>query len=235
MFKMDLISEQMQERRQRILQTTRELLGERGYEAVTVRELAKRCGVSVPTLYNRFGGKDALIAEAVQDHFHGILRSALAGDEPPGHERLMALVGRCVEEVTRLSDYHRALLAAFARSPETGPLHLTLASDLLSAVTAELEAMSRRRQLASWARVDQLGAQITSACISATMAWAAGGVVDARVRAFAEQSVGLMLLGAARGAARRDLEATVRAAQEVLSGAAGGNEAAPPARRASSR
>lgn len=235
MFKMDLISEQMAERRQRILETTRELLAERGYEAVTVRELARRCGVSVPTLYNRFGGKDALIAEAVQDHFHAILRSAGAGDEPPGHARLMAIIGRCVEEVTRLSDYHRALLAAFARSPETGPLHLTLAADLVSAVAGELETMARRRQLAPWVRIDQLGAQITTACISAAMAWAAGGVVDARVRAFAEQSVGLMMLGAARGAAREDIEAMVCAAQEVLAGVAAEPQPVTAKRRASTR
>ena len=129
-------------------------------------------------------------------------------------------MGRCVEEVTRLSDYHRALLAAFARAPETGPLHLTLAADLVSAVSAELETMARSRQLARWIRIDQLAAQITTACISAAMAWAAGGVVDARIRAFAVQSVGLMLLGVVRGAAREPLEAHLQAAQEVLAGVA---------------
>ena len=222
MLKMSLMDEQMRERRGRILEAARELLAERGYAAVTVRELAERCGVSVPTLYNRFESKDALIAEAVQDHFHSILRAAGSGGEAPGHERLLAIVGRCVQEVTRLSDYHRALLSAFARAPETGPLHLTLAADLVSAVSAELETMARRRQLARWVRIDQLAAQITTACISAAMAWAAGGVIDARIRAFAEQSVGLMLLGAARGSAREELEARVQAAQDVLSGVADG-------------
>ena len=65
MSKMSLMDEQMRERRGRILEAARELLAERGYAAVTVRELAERCGVSVPTLYNRFESKDALIAEAV--------------------------------------------------------------------------------------------------------------------------------------------------------------------------
>jgi len=125
---------------------------------------------------------------------------------------------RLVDEVTRLSDYHRALLGAFARAPETGPLHLTLAADLVSAVSAELEVMARRRQLARWVRIDQLAAQLTTACISATMAWAAGGVVDTRLRAFAEQSVALMLLGVVRGAAREEVEARLQAAQDVLSG-----------------
>jgi AcrR family transcriptional regulator len=216
---MSLMDEQMRERRDRILEAARELLAERGYAAVTVRELAERCGVSVPTLYNRFESKDALIAEAVQDHFQTLLRAASSGDEAPGQARLLAIVGRCVEEVTRLSDYHRALLGAFARAPETGPLHGTLAADLVSAVSAELETMARRRQLARWVRIDQLAAQITTACISAAMAWAAGGVVDARLRAFAEQSVGLMLLGVVRGTPRAELETRLQAAQDVLAGA----------------
>jgi len=213
---MGLIDEQMRERRDRILVAARELLAERGYAAVTVRELADRCGVSVPTLYNRFGSKDALLAEAVRDHFGSVLETARSVEEAPGQARLLALVGRCVEEVTRLSAYHRALLAAFTRAPETGPLHLSLAGDLVAAISAELEAMARRRQLARWARIDQLAAQITTACISAAMAWAAGGVPDARLRAFAEQAVGLMLLGVARGAAREALEARLGETQKAL-------------------
>ena len=102
--------------------------------------------------------------------------------------------------------------------------------DLAASFSAELEVMARRRQLARWVNTDQLAVQITTACISASMAWAAGGVADTRLRAFAEQSVGLMLLGAARGAAREELETRLRAAQTVLS-----REDAPPARTAARR
>ena len=217
---MDLITEQMHERRERILAATRDLLAERGHAAVTVRELARRSGVSVPTLYNRFGGKDALIAEAVQDRFHKFLARVAAGDGEAGLERLLELVGRCVEEVTELSQYHQSLFTAFARAPETGPLHLTLAGDLVAAFSTELQLMARQKQLVSWVRIDQLAGQVTTACISASMAWVAGGLDDARLRAFAEQSVGLLLLGTARGSARKQLETRLREAQKVLAQAA---------------
>lgn len=213
---MNLMTEQMHERRERILAATRDLLAERGYAAVTVRELASRSGVSVPTLYNRFGGKDALIAEAVQDHFHKFLEAVVSGEEGPGLDRLLSVVARCVEEVTRLSDYHHSLFGAFVREPATGSLHLTLATDLVAAFARELEAMSAAGHLAAWVDRPQLAGQITTACISASMAWVAGGLDDSRLRAFADQSVGLMLLGVCVGEAREKLERVLVEAQRVL-------------------
>jgi AcrR family transcriptional regulator len=76
-----MMSQQSHERGERILEATRELLAERGDSAVTVRELARRGGVSIPTLYNRFGGKDELIAAAVRSRFSGVLRSVEAEGE----------------------------------------------------------------------------------------------------------------------------------------------------------
>ena len=84
---MDLMIQQKRERGEHILEATRTLLAERGYAGVTVRELAARCGVSVPTLYNRFGGKDALIAQAVSARFSSVLASIAEDDAPRGHYR----------------------------------------------------------------------------------------------------------------------------------------------------
>jgi AcrR family transcriptional regulator len=52
----------MAERRQRILGAARRLVAERGYEALTMRELAQVSRVTVPTLYNLIGGKAVLSA-----------------------------------------------------------------------------------------------------------------------------------------------------------------------------
>ena len=55
------------DQRNRILTTTREVLAEAGYDGLQMRVLAERSGVSPMTLYNRFGNKDDLILEALQD------------------------------------------------------------------------------------------------------------------------------------------------------------------------
>jgi AcrR family transcriptional regulator len=212
---MDLMSQQKHERGERILEATREMLAERGYAEVTVRELARRCGVSVPTLYNRFGGKDALIAQAVKSQFSKALGSVEGDDEGEtiGYPRLMDLVGRVADGVIELADYHRALLQAFSQVRETGALHQSVAQELTAAIIVQLGEMRRRRHLGDWVALDVLSAQITTACIAATMTWAAGAISDSGLRPFMEHSVGLILVASTRGASRDALLERVKQAQ----------------------
>ena len=60
------------DRRRRILESTRDLLAEGGYEGLQMRVLAERAGVSPMTLYNRFGNKDDLILTALQEMLGGL-------------------------------------------------------------------------------------------------------------------------------------------------------------------
>jgi AcrR family transcriptional regulator len=213
---MNLMDQQKKERGERILEATRELLAERGYAAVTVRELALRCGVSVPTLYNRFGGKDELIAEAVRTQFSEVLGSVDGDGEPIGHRRLMALIGRMADGVVGLPDYNRSLLQAFSQVRETGAIHEGLAQELVSAIVIQLNEMKRRRQLGDWVEPGVLSAQIATACIAATMTWSARVVSDAGLKPFMEHSVGLLLVATTRGASREDLLERVKRAQSAI-------------------
>ena len=55
--------------RDELLQTAKELFGERGYDNVTVAEIAAGAGVSVKTLFQHFRSKeDLLLAELDQTH-----------------------------------------------------------------------------------------------------------------------------------------------------------------------
>jgi AcrR family transcriptional regulator len=51
----------MAQRRERILRGARELLSVGGFEALNLRQLATRAGVTVPTIYNLIGSKEAVI------------------------------------------------------------------------------------------------------------------------------------------------------------------------------
>lgn len=208
--------QQKQERGERILEATRELLAERGYAAVTVRELAGRCGVSVPTLYNRFGGKDELIAEAVRSQFSEVLGFVDGDAEPIGHRRLMALIGRIADGVVELANYNRSLLQAFSQVRETGAIHQGLAQELVSAIVVQLNEMKRRRQLGDWVDPGVLSAQIATACIAASMTWSGRVISDAGLKPFMEHAVGLLLVASTRGASREDLLERVKQAQSRI-------------------
>lgn len=73
------------ELRQKILKAARELLVKRGYEAVTMREIAKRIEYSATALYKHFADKEALVRELCREDFaafaqHFVAEVATTGD-----------------------------------------------------------------------------------------------------------------------------------------------------------
>ena len=57
----------MAERRERILEAAREIIADKGYEALTMRDLARASCVTVPTVYNLVGSKDRVLLAAVEE------------------------------------------------------------------------------------------------------------------------------------------------------------------------
>lgn len=64
--------------RERILDAARELFAERGYEAVTMREIGKRIEYSATALYNHFADKEALVRELCRRDFTDFAQRFLA-------------------------------------------------------------------------------------------------------------------------------------------------------------
>ena len=73
---MDLVTKQREERKRRILEVARQLIAEHGYDGVTMRDLAEKSLVSVPTLYNLFGAKNELLLAAVESYFADLMGDA---------------------------------------------------------------------------------------------------------------------------------------------------------------
>ncbi|MFP2904888.1 TetR/AcrR family transcriptional regulator [Pyxidicoccus sp. 3LFB2] len=80
----------MSEAQERILSAARELFLEGGAEAVTMRSVAERVGVTATALYRHFDGKEALLQAVLRagfESFGSYLYRSLSGGGP--RERLM--------------------------------------------------------------------------------------------------------------------------------------------------
>jgi len=89
--------------RERILAAAEALFAERGYEGSTLRDVASRVGLRIPSLYNHFGSKDSLY-EAVLERNLGPLLQLLAayverqrGTSEPDDELLAAILQTLAE------------------------------------------------------------------------------------------------------------------------------------------
>jgi AcrR family transcriptional regulator len=72
--------------REQILNAARELFAERGYEAVTMREIGKRIEYSATALYNHFADKEALVRELCRRDFSDFAQrflTAVVGSKSP--------------------------------------------------------------------------------------------------------------------------------------------------------
>ena len=87
----------------RLLQEAQRQMDQSGYGALTIRGIAKGCGVGVGTVYNYFPSKDALVATLLLEDWTGCIRAiegvAAAGEDPEPdcrciYEQLRAFAGR---------------------------------------------------------------------------------------------------------------------------------------------
>jgi len=214
--RMDLVTEQRLARRAAILESARQMIAERGYEAVTVRDLAERCRVSVPTLYNQFGGKDALLAAAVEEHFVGVLNAADLAAARPGFERLQRVVSQCATQLLTLSAYHRRLIDAFSSLEQTTAVQQRIAQGLTAVFEAELVSMRAARQLEVWVDTVLIAEHLTSSCISTAVIWSSGMLPDAHLTPAMRYATALVLVGITRGQVSARLKAVLVESQNDL-------------------
>jgi AcrR family transcriptional regulator len=76
--------------RRTILEATRELLVQEGYEALSLRKVAERIGYTATTIYRHFQDKDALLYAATEDAFEQ-LAARLAAAADPASQPFQAL------------------------------------------------------------------------------------------------------------------------------------------------
>ena len=90
------------EAREALLAAAHELMAEKGYPRVTVREVAERAGVQPGLVNYHFGGKTGLLRSAVasiSEEMLGLVRQAVA-DDASTEERIRALIRGIVEAIS---------------------------------------------------------------------------------------------------------------------------------------
>jgi AcrR family transcriptional regulator len=101
--------------RRRLLDAARELATEGGYEAVGMRNVAARAGVSAPTAYQYFSSKDHLLVDLLVE-LVGQTTTTLATRPRPGLspvERAVATLRRAVQNAEQAPNLYVAMTRAF--------------------------------------------------------------------------------------------------------------------------
>ncbi|WP_274555332.1 TetR/AcrR family transcriptional regulator [Streptomyces spiramyceticus] len=103
------VNEELRRRsRERLLQATVELVGERGYEAATLGDIADRAGSARGLVSYYFPGKRQLLQSAVHRLMHRTLEAAL--EREPRSEDGRELLARAIDAILGLASEHPLLM-----------------------------------------------------------------------------------------------------------------------------
>ena len=170
-----------QERREQLLDVGRKLFAEKGFEAVSVEEIAAKAGVSKPVVYEHFGGKEGLYAVVVDREMAYLLDSIIKAlgeqGESVSARVLLERAGLALfDYIEQYPDGFRILVrdAPAHRDPDAGGVGFTgtfatVIVDVAAKVTDLLEDQFRAHKLnPRWA---PLYAQMLVGMVAQTGQW----------------------------------------------------------------
>lgn len=133
------------ERREQLVQVSARLFAEKGFEAVTIEEIAAKAGVSKPVVYEHFGSKDGLYAVIVDREMTVLLGSitdSLTGERP--RELLEQAATALFDYIEAREDGFRILVRDSPVAQHTGNF-ASLLRDVASQVEARLASEFDRK------------------------------------------------------------------------------------------
>lgn len=210
---MGLLQLQKEERRARILAAAKQLVAERGFEALTMRDLARASRVSVPTLYSLFGSKEGILLAEAQRTV-----SVLTAFEPGGRDfldKVLAIYTAGASVVTSMPGYYQRLIQLLVVSPDAGSTRTEVEGGFIDMMAAVLAEGKDSGLLVDWIDPTSLSREMWSRYVMSLGRWALGDLPPERFRDATVHGMSLTLLGVARGGAAARLERLARETQEV--------------------
>lgn len=190
----------LEERTQRIIETTIVLAEEGGFEAVRLRDVAARAEVALGTLYRRFSSKEGLLVAALELETRA-MAERVRSRPPKGErasERVVGFFVMATRGMLRRPNLSRAMLRASAAGEPTLASKIGVFHDLMlrmivgalrgTPVEGELEDLGERERL--------LGEILNQIWFAVMISWSSGLQTHASIHDRMRASVGLVLDGA---------------------------------------
>lgn len=204
------------ERRQRIIRAARELIRETHTTGLSMRELAKRAGVSLATPYNLFGSKGAVVLAVLQDvrEYHQRFSARPSFD---AIARIFEAIELAVEFYLADPDFYKVLwrevfaaanVRAAIYNPKRDEFWLTLIEDAVKSGAV-------RPTIDPWLLLHQLDHQFRSVMLD----WVSEDLSSDALTPTIQLGYALILLGAAAPDWRGPLEARVAESQARMKAA----------------
>jgi AcrR family transcriptional regulator len=198
-------SDRLQARRAKILEETRKLIADKGLDAVNMRDLAENSGVALATLYNNFGDKEALVAEAVGEFFLSGTRQNDNALDKGVIAALDADLKSGVEESFRNPQYAAVMAFAYFKGAGPGSMHSMLHENTMRSFTPIIQSIQDRGELEDWVSPEFLAHEIIEGQYAVYTEWARGAFGDDALEHRLRTRSFMTLLAACKGALKEEI------------------------------
>lgn len=197
--------ERYQRQRADILACSRRMLSDVGFERVCVREIARSCSVSVPTVYNVVGDRASILREGSAEWTRWL--AAATNTRSPNESRTLAVLESFWTSALIFPDYV-ASAARICALPES-PLVQTFVVTARTIFRDLLVDLKRSGDLRPWIDADSLAGQLTQSIQVGVGSWVFSKMGLSQFRRGFAYGPGLMLLAAADGSEVARIEAAL--------------------------
>ena len=161
------------QRRERILEAVRDKLSSHGYDGLSMRDLADSAGVSPTTLYNLFGGKDALVLAALRDLLDQIA-DRVAQSEATGMQRLLVGAEEIGKQIVATPEYAEGMTRTLFNADPADPICELLLADGIEGNRQALVEMQARGEIQRHIDVDAFARDLTGRGWMVILLWMKG-------------------------------------------------------------
>lgn len=199
------LSELQLKKRMSILACARTMMREVGAENVNMRELAARCNLSVPTIYNKFKGKNDLLMAAVDDLFRCQLEQIILPEDQPILDQMIYFMDVACEMILNNPESSKWM---FKMNPETPSRSSLLISK--NFYQLHIESMQASGEVINWLSPSYLGERLYYRIRSTALEWALGHVSDQGLRHLRHCEMAFFLMGISNKPLKQRLETILR-------------------------
>jgi AcrR family transcriptional regulator len=171
-------SEQILERRRRLLRETRQMLAEDGLDGFSVRKLCKRAEVAPRTFYNAFSSKDRLIALAIRDAYDEFQRFISFKTDPA---TVAGIVDRTLSTNRRnfkIRHYTQAVTSIYFASSTPEDICRAIQDMAVAGWRDWLRMLKSRGEMKAWVNIDLFCNQLANLQYSIINDWCLGRTPD---------------------------------------------------------
>lgn len=199
------LSELQLKKRMDILVCAREMMREVGAENLSVRQLAARCNVSVPTIYNKFKDKNDLLMAAVDDLFRCQLEQIILPENQPALDQTIYFMDEACEMILDNSESSKWMFKMNPATPSRSSLLIAK-----SFYQQRIELMQTAGDVADWLSAAYLGERLYYRIRSTSLEWALGHVSDQGLKHLRHCELAFFLLGISSKPLKKRLETILR-------------------------